>query len=893
MSTSANERASAVISSVKEIARAASNKFDKESNRVQQKTIDRIDLFGGDATKRVAEIASLTRKASDEYYTSLQSLVIELDTSCRPLLDEGLTIDGIYEVYSTIKWLNDESEIENHFNASLNSKDLGGLVSANYIPSMGNKMIQQFWHNKFNMSEGSKEILERERQKEREKEKSERAARQMLYDMQINEREQVSVVEGEPACDSDETSPAVAELCDKKAAIENQLKKLRNEYNREKKAYEKQLATYKTDADAAQAEMKKAGKLGGKKHRAARSKFHGLCQEADLLSANFEPVTDDFNSKKQKFEELIKDCSERLKFLAPKVGDEICFGTDPLSKNKKPIEWIIIHSNSEQVYLFSKKILGYGAFRDNYDNKQNYTEWLCDFEKKAFSAKEKKILCKNPIDHRREPDYAFVYRYGDAKKYLVPYLESEPTEELISSINSGNHLSDFYKSNLINESSKGYWFFSKDTIQVSNAYMACKDAHDKWEIKMLKNVTHDAFTKGIRPAVILDRKKLAEMAGTVKMPDTQLSCIQAKKPDEQELRRSLTEKYAAIEAKEDKKFKTIKATIVAVIAAVLVLITVTAASAGLSKSNTYNRAVEYLNDNKFALAISTFRKLGDYKDSKDMITEARYRNGLFELEEKNYYEAKEIFVEIAGYKDSLQMVHESDYLRALQYKEKASYLPAANIFKNIAEYKDSKDLQKECEYLGALKELDSGDYEEALELFGNLSGYKDADKYLDEIIYLPVGICPGSLKQSEEIVITEDGKMSSVKINGYSFIFDAEGVLTSYTVKGNEYRFEYKQDGTAVSYSDDGAPLSEFDRYGNITAHYRGTDTAMPLADYALDAHNYSTASRENKYDENGNLVSAYVGKHQIFSLKYDYLTLPDVDTELYIKNLRMILELM
>ena len=46
---------------------------------------------------RVAEIARLTRDASDDLYTSYQALVKLLDEQCRPLLDAGVIFTDMYE----------------------------------------------------------------------------------------------------------------------------------------------------------------------------------------------------------------------------------------------------------------------------------------------------------------------------------------------------------------------------------------------------------------------------------------------------------------------------------------------------------------------------------------------------------------------------------------------------------------------------------------------------------------------------------------------------------------------------------------------------------------------------------------------------------------------------
>ncbi len=75
---------------------------------------------------------------------SYQALVKEVDDLCRPLLEETPEYGVVSEVRDFIKYLNDESEIENNFSASLNSHSLGDVATRRYFPSVENKMIQKF-----------------------------------------------------------------------------------------------------------------------------------------------------------------------------------------------------------------------------------------------------------------------------------------------------------------------------------------------------------------------------------------------------------------------------------------------------------------------------------------------------------------------------------------------------------------------------------------------------------------------------------------------------------------------------------------------------------------------------------------------------------------------------
>ena len=131
-----NILAEKTINRIREEAERAERNFDRASEEIQRKASGRIDLFGGTATRDVVSIASDVRYACDTLYSSLQTLIIRLDEEMRPLLPQGLSAKNIKEVAKLIKWLNEESEIENNFTASLNNQDLGHVASGKYIPSI-------------------------------------------------------------------------------------------------------------------------------------------------------------------------------------------------------------------------------------------------------------------------------------------------------------------------------------------------------------------------------------------------------------------------------------------------------------------------------------------------------------------------------------------------------------------------------------------------------------------------------------------------------------------------------------------------------------------------------------------------------------------------------------
>ena len=164
MSNFATETMLQAVDIVKENAKNAEREFDMRASALQRKAGRSIDLLGGRAVDTVADIASESRKICDSLYSTYQTLIKMLDDQCRPLLDQDPEPSAVRKVRDMIKWLNDESEIQNNFTASLNSRSLGGVASARYIPTIENKMIQSFWETKYQMLPGRLEAEQAERQ---------------------------------------------------------------------------------------------------------------------------------------------------------------------------------------------------------------------------------------------------------------------------------------------------------------------------------------------------------------------------------------------------------------------------------------------------------------------------------------------------------------------------------------------------------------------------------------------------------------------------------------------------------------------------------------------------------------------------------------------------------
>ncbi len=273
-----SSRISEIVSRVRREARSAEREFDRRNNEIQRKASYSIDLFGGTATSQVVELASDARRACDELYASYQSLIQILDRECRPLLSSTTPGPAIREVADLIKWLNDESEIENNFTASLNSYSLGQVASAKYVPRTESRMIQKFWESQYNMTPEAKdaerrreEARQRQRQrmeeerlrKEEEKRRQEERRRQeeaerLLRDMQ--EKEYMEMI-----------------LADAGKRVNNFLSALGQERQRQidvlKTGLQDKLAEFRQEKQRLERELSSLGLLKGARKKALRQKI--------------------------------------------------------------------------------------------------------------------------------------------------------------------------------------------------------------------------------------------------------------------------------------------------------------------------------------------------------------------------------------------------------------------------------------------------------------------------------------------------------------------------------------------------------------------------------------------------------------------------------------------
>lgn len=142
------EKINLIISRLRSKAELASDKFSDECLYVKELANIGIDIYSKRAVSDTADIVRKTKRACDEFYTTMQSIVITADEQCRPLIEKDPDPASIKTVTEFIVWLNTESNIENSYSASFNSAHFGTVAEVSYAPSLSSRMIQKHWEGK-------------------------------------------------------------------------------------------------------------------------------------------------------------------------------------------------------------------------------------------------------------------------------------------------------------------------------------------------------------------------------------------------------------------------------------------------------------------------------------------------------------------------------------------------------------------------------------------------------------------------------------------------------------------------------------------------------------------------------------------------------------------------
>ena len=207
---------------------------------------------------------------------------------------------------------------------------------------------------------------------------------------------------------------------------------------------------------------------------------------------------------------------------------------------------------------------------------------------------------------------------------------------------------------------------------------------------------------------------------------------------------------AKIEGRKKAKRAGVVTGIVAASLAVVILV-VTVIIPAIQHVVGYNSAVELMNQGKYEEAISAFRDLDGYKDSKEKIKECKteiekqqaYDKAVSLFNEGKYAEALTAFERIKDYKDSAEKIAECEnsikYQDALSLMNEGKYAEAISAFKALSDFKDSADKISQCEnalndiaYEEAVSLMNDGKYAEAIVAFEAMNGYKDSAEKIAE-----------------------------------------------------------------------------------------------------------------------------------------------------------------
>ena len=151
----------------------------------------------------------------------------------------------------------------------------------------------------------------------------------------------------------------------------------------------------------------------------------------------------------------------------------------------------------------------------------------------------------------------------------------------------------------------------------------------------------------------------------------------------------------------------------------------------IERQNTYNEAAELLADGEYNEARAIFAKLGDYKDSQNLMKESSYQWYKQRLKQGDCsFDVETGFGELGDYKDSAELESEVQYDRAIQLMNKEQYMPAYQLFLRAGDYRDALDMADEMKYLYAKRKIESGNYSVAKKYLIGLGDYKDSAELL-------------------------------------------------------------------------------------------------------------------------------------------------------------------
>ncbi len=488
MSQNATEAILAFVEQSRARAEKAERRFDMQSSNIERKAERSIDLFGGTAVSEAVDIAADARRACDDLYAAYQTEIRVLDEVCRPLLEEQPALEAVKAVYELIEWLNDESEIENNFSASLNSRELGQFAAVKYMPTMENNMIQRYWEAKYDSWPGRAEEKAREEQLRRERAQREQERR----DAERARREEAERQKKEA---EEKAAQAVGNRIQ---TVKEDLSRRIKDLKRELSAFEKQLmeeidrnrslVTAKTDEKA---------QLGLFK----RKEKQALTAEITALQQQIQNSTAALQQKQEALRSEIDRLQYNKSLLSPKEKDEYVFGKKFHGFEGQPMTWLVAENTGKELVLIAKQTVEYVSYYAAY-------KWLREeFINKVFSEKEQSVLVE--MEQHNNKGKAMLPNAADVKKCAktVAVTPEDTLEKAIRlKVQTDGRLFGYNKLQIANltESQlndvRAYWLYTQDNGRSSFASYVSRDT-------TIGRIGAGARF-GIRPMIRIDLEKL-------------------------------------------------------------------------------------------------------------------------------------------------------------------------------------------------------------------------------------------------------------------------------------------------------------------------------------------------------------------------------------------------
>lgn len=152
----------------------------------------------------------------------------------------------------------------------------------------------------------------------------------------------------------------------------------------------------------------------------------------------------------------------------------------------------------------------------------------------------------------------------------------------------------------------------------------------------------------------------------------------------------------------------------------------------------YFQAKQALNNAEYDTAISSFTKMGDFLDSKELLNRAIYNKATVLYNSGEKVQAADLYKIIENYSDAKQKYYDAKYELAGTYYKDKDYMNAADIYAQISEYLDSQkrlDAAYENIYNDAVEKMNHRKIDEAYQEFEYLGDYSDSQTMLNECHY--------------------------------------------------------------------------------------------------------------------------------------------------------------